>query len=1126
MNRKTIWVIVLMAIFTTHTHGQDMHGEHAAFRVQVGAFRVPANAQGYFTRLNFAGFSPVLERHGDLYRVIVPAMALEEVEDIVQRLGNTGFRNVWVRREGMIVQVPAAAPSVPLAPDVYRVQIGAFRDPANAQTYFNRLQFAGFSPVLEQFNSSQHGEVTRVFISGVRASERLEIAQRLRNAGFDGTWAHGEGTVARITDVQIETQNWVSISATDSYTVAVRKDGTLWAWGSKVYDGMIVIQDYGTVPVQIGTEINWAYVSAGRSHAVALRTDGTLWAWGNNSSGQLGDGTTNQRNRPVRIGTATSWAAVSAGSHNTFAVRTDGSLWAWGRKPLSAPHHGEQQFIMDYGNTPVRIGTDTNWAAASADEWHTVAVRTDGSIWVWGCNFYFYFYSQLDIIGVGSGHVGPIQIGWETDWAYMDIDGITVAVRTGADGSLWARSGASNVRVRRDTDLVSVLVGMGHPLVIREGDTLWTLGGNRIGQLGGFTITNRNIPTRTEVATEWGWASVSAGRRHTVAIKANGTLWGWGSNIAGELGVALGTNEWGKRINSHIPIQVGADTNWTSVSISCGLTVAIRADGTLWGWGASWHDQLGVDLGTNEWGERTNSHIPIQMGRDTNWASVSAGSGFTVAIRTDGTLWAWGRKTSFDFYETTSIIVTDYGNTPIQIGTATNWTSVFAGDSHTVALKNDGSLWAWGSNMYGQLGDGTVIDRLVPIRIGTDSDWASVSTGFNFTMAIKADNTLWAWGNNQWWHFGDGTGGSVMRSDVSGIHLTPTQLGTEANWVHVSANMRGLRWRGSGIHIVAVRTDGSMWAWGRKIDASTHTILSYGNTPTRIGSDINWASVSAGSIHTVAIREDGSLWAWGMGFCHDDGMTYGLLGHTMLSESFTPVQIWITPNQASISTSEATELAKGQPRQQNKQQFDSEVDFRWEKLGNGVIITGYVGKNTDVRIPPQIQGMPVIGIGAEAFIGRYRDWETMEFVTEHQLTSIDIPNSVSVIGDGAFAQNQLTSITIPDSVSHIGGRAFSGNRLTSVAIPNSVSHIGHGAFAQNQLASITIPDSVPHIGSTTFYRNQLTSITIGSNVTIRWDRIMFSDFISRFDSFLQFYEDNGHRAGTFDYINGNWSVRF
>ena len=174
----------------------------------------------------------------------------------------------------------------------------------------------------------------------------------------------------------------------------------------------------------------------------------------------------------------------------------------------------------------------------------------------------------------------------------------------------------------------------------------------------------------------------------------------------------------------------------------------IKTDGTLWTWG-------GNNLGTLGNNTMVDSNVPIQIGTDTNWKTLEVGQAHIIALKTDGTLWGWGNN----FQGQLGIGTTTASGVrvPTQIGTATDWKTISSTYNHTLAIKTNGTLWAWGRNDYtGQLGDGTTTNRIVPTQIGTATNWAFISAGDHHSMAIKTDGTLWTWGNNDGGELGTG----------------------------------------------------------------------------------------------------------------------------------------------------------------------------------------------------------------------------------------------------------------------------------------------------------------------------------------------------------------------------------
>jgi alpha-tubulin suppressor-like RCC1 family protein len=356
---------------------------------------------------------------------------------------------------------------------------------------------------------------------------------------------------------------------------------------------------------------------------MAIKSTGALWAWGANTSGQLGLGDVTNRSSPVQVGTDTNWSSVSASISSSFVLAIkSGQLWAWG-------YNGSGQLGLGDAtarSSPVQVGTDTNWSSVSAGGSHTLVIKTTGSLWAWGINT----SGQLGL-GDTTARSSPVQVGTDTNWS-------------------------------------SVSAGGSHTLAIKSG-ALWAWGSNTNGRLGLGDVTNRSSPV--QVGTDATWSSVSAGGYHAMAIKSPGSLWAWGNNITnGRLGL-------GDVTNRSSPVQVGTDTNWSSVSAGSQNTLAIKTTGSLWAWGSNTSGQLGL-------GDTTARSSPVQVGTDTNWSSVSAGSSsFTLARKTDGSLWSWGSRT----LGKSGVLIIQNVSSPVQVQTATNWKISPSGQAHNAALK-------------------------------------------------------------------------------------------------------------------------------------------------------------------------------------------------------------------------------------------------------------------------------------------------------------------------------------------------------------------------------------------------------------------------------------------------------
>jgi alpha-tubulin suppressor-like RCC1 family protein len=319
----------------------------------------------------------------------------------------------------------------------------------------------------------------------------------------------------------------------------------------------------------------------------------------------------------------------------------------------------------------------------------------------------------------------------------------------------------SPVLIDSVTEWKQISSGIYHNLAIKKDGTLWGWGRNYDGMLADGTDTTRYSAIHIGIAENWDY--VSAGYQHNLAIKNDGTLWAWGSNVFGQLGD--GTTKAQKK-----PIQIGIETNWTKVCSANEFSIAIKNDGTIWAWGKNAECLLGIG-DTNSVYKKS----PMQISQDNDWKDVFSSYNHSFAIKKNGTLWAWGINVSGELGIGDTNI--NRRSTPVQISKGTFWTKVSCGESHTIALKSDSTIWTWGDNRFGQLGDGSQIKRSEPVQIGTENNWINISCGAAHNFAMKKDSTIWGWGMNSYMQLGDST---IIDK------YSPVQFDSDTKWEFVT----------------------------------------------------------------------------------------------------------------------------------------------------------------------------------------------------------------------------------------------------------------------------------------------------------------------------------------------------
>ena len=693
---------------------------------------------------------------------------------------------------------------------------------------------------------------------------------------YDGQLGNGQGgedvfssipvSVAGITDAEAVSAGW-------DYSCALHQDGTVSCWGHSFTGQLggthdeefqaeieelieeaeqpgasstlteellrlrlqVYAQAYALVPVRIEGITDATVIVSNSRHSCALREGGTISCWGNNRSGQLGnrksrdDGAEPHSSVPVEVAGITDATAIAAGKDHSCAVHRSGTVSCWGNNYNGQLGNGQSQ---DYENRsvenrygpyswmPTGVAGITDAKAISAGVWHSCAVHRTGAISCWGDNW----HGQL-----GNGRGGKDDAGFAeiANDFYSPLPVGVVGI----------------------TDATAITTGLLHTCALRRTGAVSCWGDTGNGQLGngqnGYIYASAvplavvGVVDATAVAT----GGEHSGPEHSCALHEDGTVSCWGNNGVGQ----LGNGQSGDSAVSSVPVRVAGITDATAIAAGAEHSCALREDGTISCWGANWYGQLG----NGQSRENAMSSVPVQVKDITDATAITAGYKHSCALREGGTISCWGSN----YYGKLGNGQSEedaMSSVPVQVADITDATAIAAGENHSCALHQDGTMSCWGRNGSGELGNGQSRENAnssVPVQVAgiTNAKAISASSG---SCALREGGTISCWGGSKL----GAQGGEQNGEDADSSETVQVTDITDATAVTTG-----------GIHSCALHHDGRISCWGYRENGR----LGDGkggfevSGPVEVIGITDATAVDAGGLHSCALHQTGTISCWG-----------------------------------------------------------------------------------------------------------------------------------------------------------------------------------------------------------------------------------------------------------------------